>query len=105
MIFSENRYPSRIKSGAGFFGIMLKASSQVAATRRPSRALRGAPVFFATLPTLSGQKESEREHADQRGKAQAMAQRAARPEGAAGAPLADDVGLVLVGRCEQAGER
>jgi hypothetical protein len=23
MIFSENRYPPRIKSGAGFFGIML----------------------------------------------------------------------------------
>jgi hypothetical protein len=23
MIFSENRYPSRIKSGTGFFGIML----------------------------------------------------------------------------------
>jgi hypothetical protein len=23
MIFSENRFPSRIKSGAGFFGIML----------------------------------------------------------------------------------
>src|SRR6202008_4078738 len=27
MIFSENRYPPRIKSGAGFFGIMLKAGS------------------------------------------------------------------------------
>jgi hypothetical protein len=26
MIFSENRYPPRIKSGAGFFGIMLKVS-------------------------------------------------------------------------------
>ncbi len=25
MIFSENRYPPRIKSGAGFFGIMLYA--------------------------------------------------------------------------------
>src|SRR5438132_3270278 len=24
MIFSENRYPPRIKSGAGFFGIMLE---------------------------------------------------------------------------------
>src|SRR5438445_10851413 len=24
MIFSENRYPPRIKSGAGFFGIMLQ---------------------------------------------------------------------------------
>ena len=24
MIFSENRYPPRIKCGAGFFGIMLK---------------------------------------------------------------------------------
>jgi len=23
MIFSENRFPSRIKSGTGFFGIML----------------------------------------------------------------------------------
>jgi len=23
MIFSENRFPPRIKSGAGFFGIML----------------------------------------------------------------------------------
>jgi DNA-3-methyladenine glycosylase II len=28
MIFSENRYPPRIKSGAGFFGIMLSASRQ-----------------------------------------------------------------------------
>ena len=25
MIFPENRYPPRIKSGAGFFGIMLYA--------------------------------------------------------------------------------
>jgi hypothetical protein len=25
MIFSENRYPPRIASGAGFFGIMLYA--------------------------------------------------------------------------------
>jgi hypothetical protein len=25
MIFSENRYPPRIKSGAGFFGIVLHA--------------------------------------------------------------------------------
>jgi len=24
MIFSENRFPSRIKSGTGFFGIMLR---------------------------------------------------------------------------------
>jgi hypothetical protein len=26
MIFSENRFPPRIKSGAGFFGIMLYAA-------------------------------------------------------------------------------
>jgi len=26
MIFSENRHPSRIESGTGFFGIMLKSS-------------------------------------------------------------------------------
>jgi len=26
MIFSENRYPPRIKCGAGFFGIMLYAA-------------------------------------------------------------------------------
>jgi hypothetical protein len=27
MIFSENRYPPRIKPGAGFFGIMLYRST------------------------------------------------------------------------------
>jgi hypothetical protein len=27
MIFSENRYPPRIKCGAGFFGIMLYAGA------------------------------------------------------------------------------
>jgi len=31
MIFSENRCPPRIKSGAGFFGIMLKAERKSAA--------------------------------------------------------------------------
>ena len=29
MIFSENRYPSRIKCGTGFFGIMLGAATTV----------------------------------------------------------------------------
>jgi hypothetical protein len=29
MIFSENRYPPRIKCGAGFFGIMRYSSSTV----------------------------------------------------------------------------
>jgi hypothetical protein len=29
MIFSENRFPPRIKSGAGFFGIMLQTSRPI----------------------------------------------------------------------------
>jgi hypothetical protein len=48
MIFSENQYPPRIKSGAGFFGIMLKLSqsapsAQGGARRRPPEALRDRP--------------------------------------------------------------
>jgi class 3 adenylate cyclase/tetratricopeptide (TPR) repeat protein len=31
MMFSENRYPSRIKCGTGFFGIMLRATDQLSA--------------------------------------------------------------------------
>jgi len=30
MIFSENRYPSRIECGTGFFGIMLKVIWEMA---------------------------------------------------------------------------
>jgi hypothetical protein len=32
MIFSENRFPSRIKSGTGFFGLMLDNASQTRVT-------------------------------------------------------------------------
>jgi hypothetical protein len=41
MIFSENRYPPRIKCGAGFFGIMLEAI--VGASRTPSVVSADAP--------------------------------------------------------------
>jgi hypothetical protein len=34
MIFSENRYPPRIKSGAGFFGIMLLEWSMIFSENR-----------------------------------------------------------------------
>jgi hypothetical protein len=38
MIFSENRLPSRIKSGTGFFGIMRqKQTGKLALTRLPFR--------------------------------------------------------------------
>ena len=39
MIFSENRHPSRIESGTGFFGIMLYFT-----TIRPSTAVRTVPM-------------------------------------------------------------
>ena len=29
MVFSESQYPPRIKSGAGFFGIMLLAAEDI----------------------------------------------------------------------------
>src|SRR6202011_5196387 len=41
MIFSENRYPPRIKCGAGFFGIMLMGSEWTSRWSRGSRD-RGA---------------------------------------------------------------
>ena len=34
MIFSENRFPPRIKSGAGFFGIMLFFRSMIFSENR-----------------------------------------------------------------------
>ena len=51
MIFSENRYPPRIKCGAGFFGIMLYSGvAQLAARPTLNRQVEGSsPSPRATL--------------------------------------------------------
>ena len=48
MIFSENRYPPRIKSGAGFFGIMLYVDF------RCGRRLRASAMTSGTAASLAG---------------------------------------------------
>src|SRR5262245_22921312 len=58
--FSENRYPARIKSGPGFFGIMLeliRQSTALVARRRVDRSHQGAPVLpGATSPTAEAMR-------------------------------------------------
>src|SRR5208282_3081350 len=43
MIFSENRFPPRIKSGAGFFGIMLWMAQALAEFRLPVAGANAKP--------------------------------------------------------------
>jgi len=76
-----------------------KLSSQVA---HDATTFTGAP---RSARFISRQEKSEREPAGERGKTQVMPPASSRPEGAARPALADDVGLVFVGRSEQAGER
>ena len=48
MIFSENRYPPRIKCGAGFFGIMLREASMMRA-KPGTQSLASAGALIALL--------------------------------------------------------
>ena len=48
MIFSENRFTPRIKSGAGFFGIMLQTQRTA---YRDNRSIVAAGLKFSRLPS------------------------------------------------------
>jgi hypothetical protein len=65
MIFSENRFLPRIKSGAGFFGIMLGMTQALAEFRLPAAGaktraagmvLRLSHFSDYEIKTLSGKK-------------------------------------------------
>src|SRR5262249_18504032 len=60
MIFSENRYPPRIKCGAGFFGIML-ARLLTDSRRNPTSSRRPAAAPDAAIvPSASRGRTSDR---------------------------------------------
>jgi hypothetical protein len=54
MIFPENRYPPRIKSGAGFFGIMRYCWRTIFSENRYPPRIKSGAGFFGIMRYCGG---------------------------------------------------